>query len=67
MGVSPYFSDDELVSNLKSAFTDDEQKNINFYSWLNTAVYTSDGIVVQVENRKFLVHGHVGVVTELIV
>lgn len=67
MGVSPYFSDDELVSNLKTAFDVTDRGRINFYSWLNTAKYTDDGIIVQVEDRFFRVHAHLGVVSEVIV
>lgn len=61
MGLN-YFSDDEVIHNLRLQFRREEQYTINFKQALNTARYTSEGIVVTVERRKFLIHHILGVV-----
>lgn len=61
MGLN-YFSDDEVIHNLRLQFPREEQYTINFKQALNTARYTSEGIVVTVERRKFLIHHILGVV-----
>lgn len=61
MGLN-YFSDDELIHNLRMQFPREEQYTVNFKQALNTARYTSDGIVITVEKRKFLIHNILGVV-----
>ena len=61
MGLN-YFSDEELIHNLRMEFPREEQYRINFKQALNTARYTSDGIVITVEKRKFLIHNILGVV-----
>ena len=61
MGLN-YFSDDELIHNLRMQYPREEQYSINFKQALNTARYTSEGIVITVERRKFLIHHILGVV-----
>ena len=61
MGLN-YFSDEELIHNLRMQFPREEQYSVNFKQALNTARYTSDGIVITVEKRKFLIHSILGVV-----
>lgn len=61
MGLN-YFSDDELIHNLRLHFPKDEQYSVNFKQALNTARFTSEGIVITVEKRKFLIHTILGVV-----
>lgn len=61
MGLN-YFTDDELIHNLRMQFPREEQYLINFKQALNTARYTSEGIVITVERRKFLIHNILGVV-----
>lgn len=63
MGViSPYASDEEVVASLRQFYDKDKQYSINFYHWLGTARRTSDGVVVTVGNRKFLLHDVLGIV-----
>ena len=62
MVVNSYFTDDELITQLKLQFSREEQNNIDFKYWINTIKQTSDGLVVNVKNRKFLVHPILGVV-----
>lgn len=61
MGLN-YFSDEELIHNLRLQFPREEQYAINFKQALNSARFTSDGIVITVEKRKFLIHKILGVV-----
>ena len=61
MGLN-YFSDDELIHNLRMQFPREQQYTVNFKQALNTAKYTSEGIVITVERRKFLIHNILGVV-----
>lgn len=60
--ITPYCTDEEVISNLKSKFTAEEQENINFKSWFNTLERTQEGVIVQITNRKFLIHDILGVV-----
>ncbi len=67
MGLSLYFSEQDIISSLRQQFNRDEQYSIDFKYWLNTLRKTSAGFIVQVENRKFLIHKHTGtVIRELI-
>lgn len=61
MGLN-YFSDEELIHNLRMEFPREEQYSVNFKQALNTSRHTSDGIVITVERRKFLIHPILGVV-----
>lgn len=61
MGLN-YFSDEELIHNLRLQFPREEQYTINFKQALNSARFTSEGIVITVEKRKFLIHNILGVV-----
>ena len=56
MGIGVYFSDEELIANLRQEFDREEQYRIDFRQWLNTARYTNQGIILTVESRKFLNH-----------
>lgn len=68
MGISVYFSDEELIANLRQEFDREEQYSINIRQWLNTARYTNQGVILTVENRKFLIHEYTGaVIKEVIV
>lgn len=58
--VGAYFSDEEVISSLRRQFPRYQQYRIDFLSWLHTARLTSDGFVVQVFNRKFLVDKYTG-------
>lgn len=57
-----YFTDDELVCQLRMQFPREKQYKIDFRKWLNTMRLTDAGYVIQVENRKFLVDTKLGVV-----
>ena len=65
--VSKYFSDDELISSLRPYFPREKQYSIDFRFWLNTAKRSNDGIVVTVENRRFLVEEYTGSVSRELV
>ena len=67
MGIGVYFSDEELIANLRQEFDREEQYRIDFRQWLNTAEYTNQGIVISVESRKFIIHEYTGTVIREIV
>lgn len=54
-GLSPYFSDADLISSLRKYYKKEEQYTINFQYWLHTAKKIKDGILINVAGRKFLV------------
>ena len=61
MGViSPYLSDDEVISCLRCCFDREEQYRINFHYWLNTARRVKDGVLVDVGSRRFLLDLYTG-------
>ena len=62
MGIGVYFSDEELIANLRQEFSVEEQYRIDFRQWLNTAEYTNQGIILTVESRRFLIHEYTGAV-----
>ena len=65
--ISIYTSDEDVISSLRQQFNREDQYRVNFPHWLNTAVKTSEGVLVQVENRKFLLHEITGqVIREVI-
>ncbi len=65
--VSPYLSDNEVVSQLRMQFDRDEQYRIDFRYWLSTARVVRDGILVNVGSRKFLLDaGTGGVIREVV-
>ena len=66
MVLSAYFSDEEVVSNLRQQFPRDLQYSIDFLVWLNNAKLTEAGYVVKVLSRTFLVDKYTGrVIKEL--
>lgn len=59
-GLSPYFSDADLISSLRKYYEKEEQYTINFQYWLHTAKKIKDGILINVAGRKFLVDFYSG-------
>lgn len=59
-GLSPYFSDADLISSLRKYYKKEEQYTVNFRYWLNTAKKVKDGILINVGSRKFLVDFYSG-------
>lgn len=59
-GLSPYFSDADLISSLRKYYKKEEQYSVNFQYWLNTEKKVKDGILINVGNRKFLVDFYSG-------
>lgn len=62
--ITPYCTDEEIVRNIKKKFSPDEQERINFDTWLNTIERTQEGVIIQVVNKKFLIHDILGVVIQ---
>lgn len=66
MGLSPYFSDADLISSLRKYYNKEKQYTVNFRYWLHTAKKIKDGILINVESRKFLIDYYSGsVIKEL--
>lgn len=59
-GLSPYFSDADLISSLRKYYNKEKQYTVNFWYWLNTAKKIKDGILINVEGRKFLIDYYSG-------
>lgn len=54
MSVSQWFSDEELISQLKMFFDEDERENIDFNAVLGNMVNVDDDLMqVKVKNRVF--------------
>ena len=63
MGVAGlYFSDNDVICSIRKYYRKNKQFSTNFEYWLNTAKHTKDGILITVENRKFLVNTYTGMV-----
>ena len=62
MGVGLYFTDEELACNLRPFFSEDKRFSIDFQSWFAKSKQTSQGFVVQVEDRRFLIDVYTGLV-----
>lgn len=60
--VSPYLSDNEVISCLRQCFDRDEQYSIDFRYWLHTARIVRDGVLVRVMSRRFLLDYGTGAV-----
>ena len=58
--VLTYFTEDELITQLKMQFSYDDQRTIDFTQY--TMTETVKGFIVTVNGRKFLVHKILGVV-----
>lgn len=62
MGVGLYFTDEELACNLRPYFESEKRFTIDFKSWFAKSKQTSQGFVVQVEDRRFLIDVYTGLV-----
>ena len=66
MVLSSYFSDTEVITSLRQQFPRELQYSIDFKVWLNNAILTEKGFIIQVLSRKFLVDRYTGnVIKEL--
>ena len=66
MSISPYFSDDGVINQLRSFFSLDEQWTIDFENALSTLEdFDEDYFTVKVKDRKFSIHKMLGVVEEI--
>ena len=59
-GLSPYFSDDDLINSLRKYYPKNKQYTVNFQYWLHTAKKIKDGIIIQIASRKFLIDFYTG-------
>ena len=56
--LSPYFSDKELIASLRKYFTN--PYGIDFSYWLNHTRKVKDGLLVTVEDKRFLIDYYSG-------
>lgn len=59
-GLSPYFSDADVICSLRKYYKKEEQYTVNFQYWLHTAKKIKDGIIIQIGSRKFLIDFYTG-------
>jgi len=63
--VSPYFSDEELVSQLRMQYGLEEMWNIDFQSLLSQIVDVGECLQLQIKGRTFNIDKVTGGVTEV--
>lgn len=65
MVVSQYFTDEDLVSQLRLQFDYEEQFTIDFYSILSQVVERSNDLYLELKGRCFSIDKITGIVTEV--
>lgn len=65
MVVSPFFTDEDLVTQLMLQFDYDEQISIDFYSILSQVVERSNDLYLELKGRCFSIDKVTGIVTEV--
>ena len=65
MVVSSFFSDDDLVTQLRLQFDYEEQFDIDFYSILGQIVERSNDLYLELRGRCFSIDKITGIVTEV--
>ena len=65
MVVSPYFTDDDLISQLRLHFEDELQWDIDFKVFLNRIVDRGNDYYLRIRGREFSIDKITGVVSEV--
>ena len=65
MVVSPFFTDEDLVTQLMLQFDYDEQVSIDFYSILSQIIERSNDLYLELKGRCFSIDKVTGIVTEV--
>ena len=65
VSLSPYFSDSEVVNQLRSFFSLTEMWKINFYNLLSQCVDKGEYFELQIMKRTFHIDKYTGGVTEV--
>lgn len=65
MVVSPFFTDEDLVTQLMLQFDYDEQVSIDFYSILSQVVERSNDLYLELKGRCFSIDKITGIVEEV--
>ena len=63
--ISEFYSDEDIVSQLRSFFDETEREEIDFWNALSTVTEDAEYFTVMVKNHKFRFHGVIGVVEEV--
>ena len=64
--ISEFYSDEDIVSQLRSFFDETEREEIDFWNALSTVVSDGEFFTVMVKNRKFRFHCVIGDVEEIV-
>lgn len=63
--ISPYFSDENLCSQLRQQFDYDEMWDINFFTVFNQIIDRDTDFYLELRGKKFSIDKNTGVVKEV--
>jgi hypothetical protein len=63
--ISEFYSDEDIVSQLRSFFDETEREEIDFWNALSTVSEDDEYFTVMVKSRKFRFHSVIGDVEEV--
>ena len=63
--ISEFYSDEDIVSQLRSFFDETEREEIDFWNALSTVESDGEFFTVMVKSRKFRFHSVIGDVEEV--
>ena len=64
--ISEFYSDDDIVSQLRSFFDETEREEVDFWNALSTVSEDDEYFTVMVKSRKFRFHSVIGDVEEVV-
>ena len=64
--ISEFYSDEDIVSQLRSFFDETEREEIDFWNALSTVTEDDEYFTVMVKSRKFRFHSVIGDVEEVV-
>ena len=64
--ISEFYSDEDIVSQLRSFFDETEREEIDFWNALSTVSEDDEYFTVMVKSRKFRFHSVIGDVEEVV-
>ena len=64
--ISEFYSDEDIVSQLRSFFDETEREEIDFWNALSTVTEDDEYFTVMVKSRRFRFHSVIGDVEEVL-
>ena len=64
--ISEFYSDEDIVSQLRSFFDETEREEIDFWNALSTVTEDEEYFIMMVKSRKFRFHSVIGDVEEIV-